>query len=91
MATAMQTELVADHRPDGCRGEERGRNLYLHHHCATAGGDISDDTVLVKGTPADVAGTDSGTTSMNTADLTAGNDVIALNVNCPTPLSTPWC
>lgn len=45
-----------------------------------AGVDVSDDTVLVKGTPTTVTGSDTGTTSMNTVDLTLGNDVISLNV-----------
>lgn len=48
---------------------------------AGANGAISNDTVLVKGEPADVDGSDLGTTSMNTVELTAGDDVIALNVN----------
>lgn len=42
---------------------------------------ISNDTVLVKGTPSNVIGTIQGTTSMNTVNMSAGNDVIALNVN----------
>ena len=82
MATAMQTELVADHTGLTVAGAKNADGTYTFTITgATAGGDISDDTVLVKGTPADVAGTDLGTTSMNTVDLTAGNDVIALNVN----------
>ncbi len=47
---------------------------------ATAGEVISNDTLLVKGEPAEVDGSDLGTSSMNTVDLTEGNDVIALNV-----------
>lgn len=41
---------------------------------------ISNDTVLLHGTSAPVTGSDAGTTSMNTVDLTLGNDVISLNV-----------
>lgn len=82
MATAMQAELVADHTGLTVAGAKNADGTYTFTITgATAGGDISDDTVLVKGAPVDVAGTDLGTTSMNTVDLTAGDDVIALNVN----------
>lgn len=40
---------------------------------------ISNDTVLLHGKSAEVAGSNAGTTSMNTVDLTLGNDVISLN------------
>lgn len=81
MAAAMQTILDATHtgmtvtsavNPDGTTS--------FTINGLPAGVDVSDDTVLVKGTPTTVTGSDTGTTSMNTVDLTLGNDVISLNV-----------
>ncbi|MCD7985287.1 MAG: hypothetical protein LUG19_13735 [Desulfovibrio sp.] len=81
MATAMQTVLDATHtgmtvtsavNPDGTTS--------FTINGLPAGVNVSDDTVLVKGTPTTVTGSDTGTTSMNTVDLTLGNDVISLNV-----------
>lgn len=46
-----------------------------------AAGEVSNDTLLVKGVLADVAGSDDGTISMNTVKLGAGDDVVTLNVN----------
>lgn len=81
MAAAMQAILDATHtgmtvtsavNPDGTTS--------FTINGLPAGVDVSDDTVLVKGTPTTVTGSDTGTTSMNTVDLTLGNDVISLNV-----------
>ena len=81
MAAAMQAILDATHtgmtvtsavNPDGTPS--------FTINGLPAGVDVSDDTVLVKGTPTTVTGSDTGTTSMNTVDLTLGNDVISLNV-----------